>query len=58
MIDRQFDNLITEVVNQCEGEGKEKGYCCSKTPENMKTDDKDMEHINEIADGKIFKKTK
>ena len=57
MIDRQFDNLITEVVNQCEGEGKEKGYCCSKTPENMKTmDDKDMEHINKIAKGKIFKK--
>lgn len=57
VIDRQFDNLITEVIDECKGDGKEKGYCCSNTPENKKTmEDSDMENINKIAKGKIFKK--
>ena len=57
VIDRQFDNLITEVIDECKGDGKEKGYCCSNSPENKKTmKDSDMENINKIAKGKIFKK--
>ena len=57
LIDRQFDNLLTDVIHQCTGDGKEKGYCCDTSPENMvPMEEKDMEHINKIANGKIFKK--
>jgi len=57
IINRQFDNLLTDVIHQCTGDGKDKGYCCDKSPENMKPmEEKDMEHINKIANGKIFRK--
>lgn len=54
VIDRQFDILLTEIVNQCPGE---KGYCCDNSPANQKQmDERDMTEINMIANGKIFKK--
>ena len=57
LINRQFDNLLTDVIHECTGDGKEKGYCCDKSSENMRTmGNKDMEHINKIANGKIFRK--
>ena len=57
LIDRQYDNLITEVIDQCKGDGKEKGYCCPKTEENMKSiDEHDLEKINKVANGNIFTK--
>ena len=54
VIDRQFDILLTEMVNQCPGD---KGYCCDNSPANQKQmDERDMTEINMIANGKIFKK--
>jgi hypothetical protein len=55
VIDRQFDNLLTDIVNQCSNEGQEKGYCCdnSKINQNPITSN-DLKNINKIAKGKIF----
>tara|TARA_B100000787_G_C16182691_1_gene292802 strand:- start:1264 stop:2031 length:768 start_codon:yes stop_codon:yes gene_type:complete len=57
VIDRQFDNLLTDMVQQCSGEGKEKGYCCDNIPKNKKPmTTNDLKNINRIAKGKIFNK--
>lgn len=57
LIDRQFDNLITEVIEQCTGDGKEKGYCCPNTPyTNQQLTNDDLDNINKTAKGKIFVK--
>lgn len=57
MINRQFDNLLVDVVSECRGDGKEKGFCCYKDKESDKlitTDD--LERINQMARGEVFKR--
>ena len=57
MLDRQFDNTIVDIVNQCDGPGKEKGYCCQKDKEseNLITTE-DLENINQKAGSEVFKR--
>ena len=44
-------------MEECKGDGKNKGYCCQNTPENQRpVEAEDLEKINKIAKGKIFKK--
>lgn len=57
LLNRQFDNTLVEVVQQCEGPGKEKGYCCPKNDDSNKLiTTSDLENINQIAGGEIFKR--
>jgi hypothetical protein len=57
ILDRQFDNTLVEVVQQCDGPGKTKGYCCKKDTEsgNLITT-ADLENINQLAGGEVFKR--
>ena len=54
VIGRQFDNLLTDFMSQCSGDGKEKGYCCDKNDKIM--DKTDMAEINLTAGEDIFVK--
>ena len=57
ILDRQFDNLLVDVVSQCKGSDKEKGYCCYKDKESNKPlTNNDLENINKIAGSEIFKR--
>ena len=53
VIDRQFDILLTEMVNQCL-EKRDIVVIIPHKPKQM--DKRDMTEINMIANGKIFKK--
>ena len=57
MINRQFDNLLVDVVSECRGDGKEQGFCCYKDKESDKLiTTHDLEKINQMANGEVFKR--
>ena len=57
ILDRNFDNTLVEVVQNCKGPGREKGYCCLKDSESNKLiTTQDLENINQMAGGEVFKR--
>jgi hypothetical protein len=58
MLNRQFDMGQYDIVNNCKGYGKTKGYCCNPLQEGIHKpmDKKYMEHLNKEFGHTIFHK--
>ncbi len=54
VLDRQFDNLLFDIIEKCPGD---KGYCCEKTKKNMEDINKsDLDKINNMTKAEIYKR--
>lgn len=58
LMDRNFDNNLHQILNDCKGSGFQKGYCCDPYDKNMQkmVDDNFMEEMNRKFEANIFNK--